>query len=238
MYLSVVIPAFNEEKRIGATLKRIFVFLEAQAFEYEVILVDDGSVDATVATALESDLAKRQKLRVFKNEENEGKGFSVKKGLLSSRGEYVLFTDADLSAPIEELGKLFESLKKGNDVALGSRSISSSRIRIRQPWYRESMGKVFNWLVRIFLISDFKDTQCGFKLLKGPVARDIASMLKIDGFCFDVELLYLAKKKDYLVQEVGIVWENSAQSKVQVLGSSLHMFLDLFRIKRLHSCDR
>lgn len=234
MYLSIVIPAYNEEKRIGPTFSAMHDYLAAKDYEHEVILVDDGSMDRTVLQAQESRLAGESRLKVIKNGGNKGKGFSVKNGILRSVGEYVLICDADMSTPIEELDKLFASLGGENAIAIGSRSIEESAVRVRQPWHRERMGKVFNLLVRLFLLDEFKDTQCGFKLFRGDVAREIARELKIDGFCFDVEMLYLADKKGYGIKEVGVVWNDSPQSKVRIFGSSTSMFFDLVRIRRMH----
>ncbi len=234
MHLSIVIPAHNEEQRIGTTLSKIYNYLKTKTYDYEIIIVDDGSDDNTTQEAQQSELFKERVLTVIKNPKNMGKGFSVKRGLLSSKGDYILFTDADLSTPIEELDKLFNYMKNGYDIVIGSRSVEDSNVRVRQPWYRERMGKIFNFFVKLLLVGEFNDTQCGFKLLKGDIARQIAGLLKIDGFCFDVEIIYLAKINGYRAKETGVAWENSPQSKVKVITSSLSMFLDLLKIKALH----
>ncbi len=234
VYLSIIIPAYNEEKRIGPTLSKIYGFLKTKNYEYEVILVDDGSNDKTILGARDSELAKINKLKIVKNGMNKGKGFSVKNGILNSTGEYLLFSDADLSTPIEEADKLFNYIGKGYDIVIGSRSIAGSDVKVHQPFYREKMGRIFNFLVNSLLLSGFIDTQCGFKLFKGNVAREMGKELTINGFCFDVEMLYLAKRMGYKIAEVGIVWENSPQSKVRVFSSSLSMFIDLLKIKRRH----
>lgn len=234
VYLSIIIPAYNEEKRIGLTLSKICGFLKTKSYEYEVILVDDGSNDKTISEAKESELAKTNKLKIVRNGMNKGKGFSVKNGILNSAGEYMLFSDADLSTPIEEADKLFGYIKKGYDIVIGSRSIAGSDVKVHQPFYREKMGRIFNFLVNSLLMGGFNDTQCGFKLFKGSIAREIGRELTIDGFCFDVEMLYLAKKKGYRIAEIGVVWENSPQSKVRVINSSLAMFIDLLKIRRRH----
>ncbi len=237
MHVSVIIPAFNEEKRIGKTLSDVFDFFTQKQITFEVIVIDDGSSDQTTKIAQESGLARAGKLKVVHNVTNKGKGYSVKTGISLSKGEFVLFTDADLSCPIEEFSRLYNYCMQGYDIVIASRGLGDSLIKVRQPWYRERMGKIFNGLVRMLLNADFKDTQCGFKLFKGIVARDIASMVKLDGFCFDVELLYLALRKKYSIKEVGVTWINSPQSKVRLLGSSFSMFWDLFRIRSLHSCN-
>lgn len=234
IYLSIIIPAYNEENRIGPTLSGIYNFLKNKNYDYEVILVDDGSIDKTVVTAQGSEFAKANKLKIIRNGINKGKGFSIKNGILNSNGQFILFTDADLSTPMEEADKLFNYIEKGYDIVIGSRSISGSDVKVHQPFYREKMGRIFNFLVSILLMSGFNDTQCGFKLFKGSIARELGRELTINGFCFDVEMLYLAKRKGRKIAEVGIVWENSPQSKVLVINSSLSMFLDLFKIKKRH----
>jgi len=234
MYLSIIIPAYNEEKRIGATLSKIYEFLKDKKYDFEVIAVDDGSVDNTVSIISESRLAKENKLKILRNGDNKGKGYSVKRGIINSGGDYVLFSDADLSTPIEELDKFLNSMPEGCDMVIGSRSIKDSDIKVRQPWYRESMGKIFNFFVKLLLIREFNDTQCGFKLIKGDAARELAGLMKINGFAFDVEMLYLAHKKGYKIKEKGVSWNNSAETKVRLLHSSTSMFLDLLRIKAIH----
>jgi dolichyl-phosphate beta-glucosyltransferase len=234
MFLSIVIPAYNEEKRIGDTIQAIHNFMEARGEVYEVIVVDDGSVDMTCDVAEGSILAQNGRLRIIHNGKNRGKGFSVKNGILSSSGEYVLICDADMSTPISELDKLFVNCGDKTPVVIGSRSLDDSSVGIRQPWYREKMGKIFNFFVRLLILNGFRDTQCGFKLIRGDVAREIGKDLKIEGFCFDVEILYIANKRGYGIKEVGVVWDDSSQSKVKILNSSSGMFLDLLKIKKFH----
>lgn len=233
-YLSIVIPAYNEIKKIGPTLSKIGSFLGTKSYDFEIIVIDDGSVDGTALAAEESDLAKAHKLKVIRNDKNKGKGFSVRNGIAHSEGEYVLLCDADLSAPIEEIGVLFDSIKSGYDIVIGSRAMKESRINIHQPWYREIMGKIFNFFVKMLVIEDFSDTQCGFKLFSGGAARDIARQMKTSGFCFDVEMLYLAKIKGYNVREAGVIWGHFPGSKVRLFSSSVEMFLDLLRIRIRH----
>lgn len=235
IFLSIIIPAYNEQERLALTLSKIHSYCNSQAYGYEVIVVDDGSTDSTRETALDNPLNETGRLRILNNHHNHGKGYSIKRGIMVSRGDYVLFSDADLSTPIEETGKLFSVLNEKYDIAVGSRSIKGAQIKVRQPFYREYMGKFFNKLVRFFVLKGIIDTQCGFKLFKGKVARDIAAQIRIDGFAFDVEMLYLAKLKGYKIKEVPITWIDSPQSKVRIIDSSLRMFLDLLKIKTLHN---
>ena len=235
MFLSVVIPAYNEEDRLGITLSRIHSYLNTKEYKYEVIVVDDGSSNnKTREIALTSSLKSAGSLKLLSNQKNKGKGFSVRKGIIAANGEYILFSDADLSTPIQELDKLLEYTKTNYDIAIGSRSITGSDVRVHQPFYREYMGRFFNKLVQLFALRGIVDTQCGFKLFKGKIARDIAAQMKIDGFAFDVEMLYIAARKGYGVKEVPVVWINSPESRVDPIKDSLKMFLDVLSIKRLH----
>lgn len=238
VYLSIIIPAFNEGRRISRTLLSVHEFMRSKRYDYEVIIVDDGSTDDTVLQAEQSLLSKDHKLQVINNGSNMGKGFSVKNGILHSSGQYVLFMDADLSTPIGEVDKLLNEIGAGNDIVLGSRSIGGANVVTHQPWYREVMGKTFNLFVRLLIISEFKDTQCGFKLFKGEVAREIAGLMRINGFAFDVEMLYIAKIKKYKMKETGVSWKNSTESKVRLLRSPVSMFLDLFKIKMIHASTK
>jgi dolichyl-phosphate beta-glucosyltransferase len=238
--LSVVIPAFNEEERLGRTLARVFEYLSGQPGTFEVIVVDDGSTDGTVDAARRA-AGGRGDLRVVLNGRNRGKGFSVRRGVEESRGEFVLFSDADLSTPIEDVEKLFLPLLEGGyDIAIGSRSIRGSDVRVHQPWYRELMGKVFNKIVRLFTLRGFKDTQCGFKLFRADVAREVFSRQRIERFSFDVEALYLARKGGRRIAEVPVTWYNSPRSRVSIVGDPLRMFLDVLRIRLydLEGCYR
>lgn len=233
-HLSIVIPAYNEEGRIDVTLAKIYDFLKTKNYTYEVIVVDDGSSDRTAQVVSKSRLFMENKLKLIKNGMNMGKGYSVKNGILNSSGEYVLFSDADLSTPIEELDRLLEIIGKGYDIAIGSRSVADSSVIQHQPWYRELMGKAFNLFVKLLLINEFKDTQCGFKLFKGEPARQTARHMRINGFAFDVEMLCIARAKGYKVKETGIRWENSPESKVRIFRSPVSMFFDLIKIKLMH----
>jgi dolichyl-phosphate beta-glucosyltransferase len=234
MNLSVVIPAFNEERRLGDTLEEIRLFMERNGYEYEVIVVDDGSSDDTVKVAQVSRLAKASRLELVSNERNRGKGYSVREGLGKARGDLVLITDADLSTPIRDLHKLMGALKAGGDVAIGSRSIPGADVQVSQPFYRVLMGKIFNLFVRSFVMGGLIDTQCGFKLIKKECINDIIGHMRLDGFTYDVEMLYLASKKGYRIKEVPVVWRDSAGSKVDPLKDPVKMFMDLLNIKKEH----
>jgi len=225
--ISVVIPAYNESKRIKRTLLQIEQYLSKHKAKYEIIVIDDGSTDDTVKVVKS---LKIKNLKILINRKNMGKGGSVRKGMLNSRGEYVLFSDADLSTPIEELDKLLRHIKK-YDIVIGSRALSGSNIKQHQPALREIIGKTFNFLVRFFTGLKIKDTQCGFKLFKGEATKEIFQKQKTRGFSFDVEVLYLAKRMRYSIKEVPITWINSPQSKVSAVKDSIKMLLDIIRIR-------
>ena len=226
-YLSVIIPTYNEEERIGGTLKKIAVYLSRQNYPYEIIVVDDASSDKTVKIIEDSG----EKIVLLRNKRRRGKGYGVRQGVLSATGDFVLFSDADLSTPIEESEKLLSWLKKGYHLAIGSRRLPDSEIPIPQPFLRRLMGKIFNLLVRIFVVRGFRDTQCGFKCFEKKTANFLFGRQRLSGFCFDVEILYLAKKFKKRVKEVPVRWLNSPVSKIGPLKHSFLMLLDLFRIK-------
>lgn len=228
MLLSVVIPAYNEKERIENTLKRIIEYLTSKKYKYEIIVVNDGSLDDTVPVVRKF-LTKH--VRIVENPGNMGKGYAVKNGVLNSRGDYILFSDADLSTPIEEFEKLFVYMKEDYDVIIGSRRLPASDIRIKQPLHRRVLGQGFGMVVRMLTSLDIKDTQCGFKLFKGNVARNVFSKQDILGWAFDVEILYIAKKKGYKIKEVPVTWLDSAErSKVKAL-DAIPMFKEIVKIR-------
>lgn len=229
-FLSVIIPAYNEEKRVLSTLSKICAYLSTKDFPYEIIVVDDGSTDNTLQM-VKNFASSDNHIVILINEQNSGKGYSVRKGMLSARGEYVFFTDADLSTPIEEIEKCLPYLINGYDVVIGSRSMPGSDILVRQPWYREKMGKIFNFMVNMVLLKGIIDTQCGFKGFKREAVKTVFNRCKIDGFSFDVEALYLSRKYNFKIKEIPIRWENSPLSKVSPIKHSLQMFKDLIGIK-------
>ncbi|HYG65319.1 MAG TPA: dolichyl-phosphate beta-glucosyltransferase [Thermoanaerobaculia bacterium] len=228
--LSVVIPAYNEAERLGPGLRRAVDYLKRRGLSYEVLVVDDGSRDATVQVA---EGFAGEGVRVLRHERNRGKGGAVQTGLLASLGERVLLSDADFSTPIEELEKLEPRLR---DAALvvGSRALASSDIRQHQPRHRELMGKTFNLIIRALGVRGLRDTQCGFKLVRGDVGRALGAELTVEGFAYDVELVWLARRHGHHVVEVGVVWSDSPDSRVDPLRSSLAMLRDVVRIRLRH----
>jgi glycosyltransferase involved in cell wall biosynthesis len=228
--LSIIIPSYNEESRLPVTLERLGEYLPTLGLQTEVIVVDDGSRDRTAAVA-ESFRGKIPGLRVLSNGANRGKGYSVRHGMLEARGDIVLFTDADLSAPIEESDKLLAALKGGNDVAIGSRALDRSLISTRQSQSRELAGIIFNWIVRTILRLPFVDTQCGFKAFRRERCRIIFELQRIEGFGFDPELLYLARHFGLRTVEIPVRWGHSPATKVNMLSDSIKMFVDIFAIR-------
>src|SRR5512137_87086 len=229
--LSIVIPAYNKEARIAATLEAVMAYLATKPFAAEIVVVDDGSSDLTADAALAA-LAGRLPSQVIRRERNMGKGASVREGVLAASGETVLFCDDDLSTPIEELDKVLAALEAGADVVIGSRALPGSEIRVRQRRPRELMGKAFNLLVRLFVLKGYRDTQCGFKAFRRAAARDIFSRLRTPGFGFDVEVLVLCRELGYRVAEIPVVWCDARPSRVRLFGGSLGMLKDLWRIRR------
>jgi dolichyl-phosphate beta-glucosyltransferase len=227
--LSIIIPSYNEELRLPGTLDKIATYIRVSGRNTEVIVVDDGSKDRTAEVA-ETYRSKIANLRVLPNAVNRGKGFSVRHGSLEAQGDTILFTDADLSAPIEEADKLLKALKD-HDVAIGSRAVDRSLIDVHESLFREFAGKVFNTIVRVILRLPFVDTQCGFKAFRRATSRIIFEQQTIEGFGFDPELLYLARHHGLLTVEVPVRWSHSPATKVNMLSDSLQMFVDVFLIR-------
>ncbi|MDD5557601.1 MAG: glycosyltransferase family 2 protein [bacterium] len=230
-FISVVIPAYNEEERLGETLERVCAYLSRQAYGWEVIVVDDGSTDGT-ASLCRAFAGRDPRVRLASNPGNRGKGYSVRHGVDEARGDCILFSDADLSAPIEDVERLLEPVLRGGfDIAIGSRAVPGADIRIRQPWHRELMGRIFNGIVRLVALRGFSDTQCGFKLFRAAAAKDLFRRQRIERFSFDVEALYLARRLGYRVAEVPVTWSDSPSSRVRVAADPYRMFLDVLRIR-------
>lgn len=232
-FLSVVIPAYNEAPRLPQSLDAVLAFLKQQSYDSEILVSDDGSQDRTVALA-EEKLAGFPH-RILTTPRNRGKGHAVRQGMLAATGQYILFTDADLSTPITEVSRFLDYLRTDCDVAIGSRALPDSQIEIHQNFLREMMGKTFNLIAQRWAFKGIRDSQCGFKCFRKEAAHQLFGEQKLDGFSFDVEIVYLAQKRGYRVLELPVVWRNSAQSRVQVLSDPLKMFWDVLRIRRLHS---
>jgi dolichyl-phosphate beta-glucosyltransferase len=227
--LSIIIPAYNEELRLPATLSSIAAYTRSSKRRIEVIVVDDGSHDKTVAVA-EQFRNEIPSLRVVSNGENRGKGYSVRHGMQEARGEIVLFTDADLSAPIEEVEKLLPAMKT-NDVAIGSRAMDRSQITVHESPFREFAGIIFNKIVRLILWLPFVDTQCGFKAFRREPCKIIFEQQTIERFGFDPELLYLARHHGLRSVEISVRWGHSPATKVSMMRDSMMMFVDVFVIR-------
>jgi dolichyl-phosphate beta-glucosyltransferase len=224
--LSIIIPAYNEEKRLPATLSRISKYLSSGTWESsEVIVVDDGSRDAT------RQIAEASGARVLANGRNRGKGYSVRHGMLNAKGDWALLTDADLSAPIEELDKLWSAAEReGAAVAIGSRALDRSLIGVRQPPFRDFTGRFFNLVMRVVTGLPYSDTQCGFKLFRAHEGHEIFSRQRLEGFGFDVEVLYIAHHLGYPCAEIPVRWSDVAGTKVS-LWRGLGAFTDLFQVR-------
>lgn len=233
--LSIIIPAYNEEKRIGRSLEQILQFLGEQVYQAEVVVVNDGSADRTpdiVSNHIDQFQDAGHQLRLFTNTPNRGKGYSVRRGVREACGEIVLFTDADLSSPITEAPKLIDPIIAGRaDVTFGSRALNRKLIGVRQSVIRDFGGRVFNLFVRAITGLPFHDTQCGFKAFRRREALAVFQLQSIERFGFDPEVLYIAKKRGLRLLEVPVVWNHVEDSKVSYLRDSTNMFLDLVRIR-------
>jgi glycosyltransferase involved in cell wall biosynthesis len=227
--LSIIIPSYNEELRLPVTLDRIAAYLGTYGGTSEVLVVDDGSSDRTAALAA-SFRSKIPSLRVVSNDLNRGKGYSVRRGMQEARGRVALFTDADLSAPIEEAGKLIDALET-HDVAIGSRAMDRSLISVHESAFREFAGTIFNKIVRIILWLPFVDTQCGFKAFRRETCGILFEQQRIERFGFDPELLYLARHHGLRAVEIPVRWGHSPATKVSMLRDSIQMFIDVFTVR-------
>jgi glycosyltransferase involved in cell wall biosynthesis len=227
--VSIIVPSFNEEARLPASLELIAAYVSSRNRSTEVLVVDDGSNDRTAEVA--ASFADRiPNLRVLRNGENRGKGYSVRHGMQEARGEYVLFTDADLSAPIEEADKLLSALRQ-YDIAIGSRALNRDLIDVHESLFREFAGIIFNRIVRIVLWLPFVDTQCGFKAFRREPCRIIFEQQRIERFGFDPELLYLARHHGLKATEIPVRWSHSPATKINMMRDSIQMFVDVFTIR-------
>jgi glycosyltransferase involved in cell wall biosynthesis len=229
--ISIVIPAYNEEQRLPATLERVIGYLKSTAWEFtEILVVNDGSTDGTAAAA-----SRFTEVRVLNNPGNRGKGYAVRHGMLEARGEWVLFTDADLSAPIEELEKLWCGAANENaQVAIGSRALNRALIGAHQSILRENGGRLFNLVLRLITGLPFWDTQCGFKLFETTAAREIFRRQRFERFGFDAEVLFIARLLGCRILEIPVRWDHMEGTKMHLIRDSLDMIIDLFRIR----CNR
>lgn len=227
---SVVIPAYNESARLGASLEKVLAFVHAQGWDAEVIVVNDGSRDDT-ADIVRRFAAKEPMVKLLENPGNRGKGYSVRNGILHAQGRLILFSDADLSAPIEEAPKLLNALQAGADIAIGSRWLRAETQTQRQPLHRQIVGRIFNILLRVSLGLHFADTQCGFKAFKRAAAQAIFPLQKIERWGFDPEILFLARKFGFKVQEVPVAWGHSGGARINPLVDGAKMFQEMLRVR-------
>ncbi len=232
--LSVVVPAYNESRRLPGTLSIVKPYLDALGLSWELILVNDGSSDLTMELIHAEEGVDPAHLRGIDLQPNGGKGRAVAAGVAASRGSLVLISDADFSTPIDEWVKLKAAIDGGSDVAIGSRAKRGSQVEISQPAHRVLMGKIFNLIVQIVVLPGFWDTQCGFKLWKGPIAREVFAEMKLDGnVAFDVEVLYRARRHGYRIAEIPVRWYDSIPSRISPLRHSAEALLDIARIRFL-----
>lgn len=235
---SLVIPAYDERNRIEACLRSVAQFVRTRpgGWDWEVILVDDGSSDGTRGAARQIAGEIGLPLEILRHERNRGKGAALRTGVLASLGDPVLIADTDLSTPLTEWVKLAERLPT-HPVAIGSRAIEEGLVRRKQPLYRRFVGKTGNVLVRLLAVPGIRDTQCGFKLFRGDVARELFREARVDGFAYDMEILYLARRRGYPIAEVPVLWFNSPESKVSLLRDAIPTLWDLLRLRWLHRRD-
>lgn len=231
--LSIVVPAYNEEMRLQESLLQIADYVGRQPYASEVIVSDDGSTDSTRQLA-ETFAADRPWLRVIGERSNRGKGAAVRSGVLQTKGEFVLMCDADLATPIEELDSFWAHIEAGADIVIASRPLKGSHLVRRQPLHREMAGRMFNVAVQLLAVRGIHDTQCGFKLFRGETAQRLFSMSVRDGWDFDIEILYLARRLGYKIAEVPVHWYHRDGSKVRMLRDGMHMLAGIIAIRMQH----
>ena len=228
--LSIVIPAYNESARIGDALERILACIQSRDWDAEVLVVNDGSSDSTAAI-VQQWMANHERLHLVENDGNRGKGYSVRNGLLQAAGEIVMFTDADLSAPMEEAERLIQAIDAGADVALGSRWLDKQKQTLHQPLYRRFFGRCFNWVTRTVMGLPFKDTQCGFKAFRRAAAQTIFRLQTIERWGFDPEILFIARKLGYKIIEVPVTWGHDERSRISYLKDGMKMLEEMAEIR-------
>ncbi len=233
--LSVVIPAYNEVERLGDSLERIIAWLRDQPWRWEIVVVDDGSSDATAELARNVLQDVQMPTQVLVNEQNRGKGYSVRRGMMQSNGRLALFSDADLSTPIEHAADLRAAIEGGADIAIGSRQTVGSDIEVHQPFLRETAGRMFSAVQRAILGTGIRDTQCGFKMFTREAVEIVFPHQKLERWAFDAELVFIAQRLGLTVVEVPVRWRNSPATKVNAIRDGLQMVADLWQIRRLHS---
>ncbi len=226
----MVVPAYNEEARIGPTMQRMAEYLSGQPYTWTVVIVSDGSKDGTNAK-VEEFAKDHPGFSLLAYSPNRGKGYAVRHGILAAKADLILFSDADLAAPIEEVEKLFKAIDAGESVAIGSRPLRESQLVVHQPFYREWLGRAFNKAVRLLAVGGISDTQCGFKLFRSEAAHDIFRRCKLNGFSFDFEALMVARDLGYTIAEAPIRWAHQEGSKVVVLRDGPRMLRDLVRLR-------
>lgn len=228
-YLSIIIPAYNEGGRLPTTLEKTRQFLEKQSYPAEVLVIENGSQDRTFQIADEF----AQQYPHFRaiHEEQRGKGRAIQRGMLEAGGQYRFMCDADLSMPIDEINRFFPPLQADFDLAIGSREAPGA-VRYNEPFYRHAGGRMINWIIRLLALPGMHDTQCGFKCFRAAIAQDLFGSLTLSGWSFDVELLYLARKRGYRIAEIPIPWYFMAESKVNLIQDTLKMVLDILTVRR------
>ncbi len=231
--ISIVIPAYNEERRLPPTLIDAIDYFDRRGLSYEIIVIDDGSKDGTAEVVRKFERVRHQ-VRLIQLPKNYGKGHAVRLGVLNSRGAKVLFADADGATPIQEFGRLEKALATDGDIAIGSRALASTETKVTTSIHRRALGRIFNKCVNMLLLPSIADTQCGFKMFTRKAALFLFKRQRADRFSFDVELLYMAHKAKLAVKEVPINWTNVPGSKVNLVVDSLCMFRDVFRFKVIH----
>jgi dolichyl-phosphate beta-glucosyltransferase len=227
---SIIIPAYNESRRIVPTLNKVLTYLAERGWDAELIIVNDGSRDDT-AEIVRRFVEKNRMMRLVENPGNRGKGYSVRKGMLDARGDVLLFSDADLSSPIEEAAKLFQAIANGADVAIGSRWMNAELQTERQPLYRQLFGRLFNVMLRVVLGLKYKDTQCGFKAFTSRAAREIFPLQTIERWSFDPELIFLAQEQGFKVVEVPVQWSHDEKTTIRPLRDGTRMFFEVMKIR-------
>lgn len=227
---SIIIPAYNESERIAATMDRLLAYAKQKKWSTEIVVVDDGSRDNT-AEIVHAYMAQSPSIRLLQNPGNRGKGYSVRNGMLHAHGEVLLFSDADLSSPIEEAEQLFAAIRQGSDVAFGSRWMRSELQIRKQPLYRQLNGRIFNLLLRLVLGLHYKDTQCGFKAFTRRSAETIFPLQKIERWGFDPELLYLAKKFSFKISEIPVAWAHRDGTRLHPFRDGIRMAGDVLKIR-------